>query len=126
MAVDAANRYDFSEYPLDHPLYDTSNRKALGFFKDELNSIPMREFVGLRSKCYAFHCTGEVKNNVVQHDRSTEKKTAKGVKWKVTGEHYLNTLLERFSHYLNTLHIFESYVCKQNFQPSQCSYSLLT
>ena len=41
---------DFSEYSLDHPLYDTSNRKALGFFKDELNSVPMREFVGLRPK----------------------------------------------------------------------------
>ena len=36
---------------------------ALGFFKDELNSIPMEEFVGLRRKCYAFHCTGEVKKN---------------------------------------------------------------
>ena len=38
MADDAASRYDFNEYPLDHPLKDTSNRKALGFFKDELNS----------------------------------------------------------------------------------------
>ena len=64
MATDAADRYDFSEYPLDHPLYDTSNRKALGFFKDELNSVPMQEFVGLRPKCYAFHCTGKVDKNV--------------------------------------------------------------
>ena len=48
MAVDAADRHDFSEHPLDHPLYDTSNRKALGFFKDELNSVPMQIFVGLR------------------------------------------------------------------------------
>ena len=45
MVDDAASRYDISEYPLDHPLYDTSNRKALGFFKDELNSVLMREFV---------------------------------------------------------------------------------
>ena len=30
MVDDAASRYDFSEYPLDHPLYDTSNRKAPG------------------------------------------------------------------------------------------------
>ena len=29
MATDAANRYDFSEYPLDHPLYNVSNRKHL-------------------------------------------------------------------------------------------------
>ena len=57
MASDAAPRYDFSAYPENHPLYDTSNRKALGFFKDELNSIPMKEFVGLRPKSYAFLCT---------------------------------------------------------------------
>ena len=42
MAVDAADRYDFSEYPLDHPLYVASNHKELRFFKDELNSVPMR------------------------------------------------------------------------------------
>ena len=34
MVADAASRYDFSEYPLDHPLYDIFNRKALGFFKE--------------------------------------------------------------------------------------------
>ena len=58
MASDETAKYDFSEYPINHPLYDTSNRKGLGFFKDELNSIPMKEFVGLRPKCYAFLCTG--------------------------------------------------------------------
>ena len=52
MTVD--NNYDFSEYPL----YDVSNKKALGFFKDELNSIPMEEFVGLRPKCYALSIQG--------------------------------------------------------------------
>ena len=50
MVDEAASRYDFSEYPLDHP----SNRKALGFFKDELNSVPMREFVGLRQNAMPF------------------------------------------------------------------------
>ena len=65
MASDAATKYDFSEYPINHPLYDTSNRKALGFFKDELNSVPMKEFVRLRLKCYAFLCTGKVDRNIV-------------------------------------------------------------
>ena len=60
MASDAATKFDFSEYPINHPLYDTSNRKILGFFKDELNSIPMKEFVELRPKCYVFLCTGKV------------------------------------------------------------------
>ena len=46
-------------------LYDASNRKALRFFKDELNSVPMREFVELRPKCYAFLSTGKVDKNVL-------------------------------------------------------------
>ena len=108
MASDAATKYDFSEYPINHPLYDTSNRKALGFFKDELNSIPMKEFVGLRPKYYAFLCTGKVDRNIVQHSRPVEKKIAKGVKRKVKDEHL------HFTHYLNALHSFQTFVSKQN------------
>ena len=85
------------KYPINHPLYDTSNRKALVFFKDELNSIPMKEFVGLRPKCCAFLCTGKVDRNIVQHSRPVEKKIAKGVKHKVKDEHL------HFTHYLNAL-----------------------
>ena len=29
-----------------NPPYDTSNRKSLRFFKDQLNYVPMQEFVG--------------------------------------------------------------------------------
>ena len=50
MSGDASEQFDFSEYPLDHPLYDDSNRKKVGYVKDELNSVPMEEFVGLRPK----------------------------------------------------------------------------
>ena len=99
---------DFSEYSLDHLLYDTSNRKTLGFFKDELNSVPMREFVGLRPKCYALLCTGKVDKNVVQHTRPVEKKTAKGVKRNVKDDHL------HFNHYLDALRNFQTFVCKQN------------
>ena len=108
MASDAAAKYDFSEYPLDYPLYDSSNRKALGYFKDELNSVPMEEFLGLRPKCYAFLCTGKVDRNIVQHSRPVEKKTAKGVKRKVKDENL------HFNHYLDALQNFQSFVCKQN------------
>ena len=87
---------------------DTSNRKALGFFKDELNSAPMREFVGLRPKCYSFLCTGKVDNNVLHHTIYVEKKTAKGVKRKVKDDHL------HFAHYLDVLRSFKSYVYKQN------------
>ena len=69
---------DFSEYPLGHPVYDTSNCKALGFFKDELNSVPMREFVGLRPKCHAFLWTGKGDKNVLQH--TCREEDSKGYK----------------------------------------------
>ena len=97
MAGDAATHYDFSEYPLNHPLYSDMNRKAIGFFKNELNSVPMQQFVGLRPKCYAFLCTGKVSNNRLQHTNPVGKKTAKGVKRRVKHAHL------HFEHYLDTL-----------------------
>ena len=119
MAKDTANRYDFSEYPLDHPLYSATNRKALGYFKDELNSVPMQQFVGLRPKCYAFLCTGKVCNNVFQHTRHIEKKTAKSVKRSVKDAHL------HFAHYLEALNNFRAYLCRQNLIKS-ISYTVRT
>ena len=46
--------FDFSEYPRDHPLFDESNRKRVGKFKDELNGLCMTRFIGLRPKLYSF------------------------------------------------------------------------
>ena len=65
--------FDFSGYPLDHPLYDETNRKVIGKFKDELHGTCMTKFVGLRPKLYSFEyidASGTIKG----------KNTAKGVK----------------------------------------------
>ena len=51
---------------------------------------------------------GKVDKNVLQHTKRVEKKTAKGVKRKVKDDHL------HFAHYLDVLHSFKSYVCKQN------------
>ena len=59
--------FDTSDYPMDHFLYSSKNKKELGKMKDETNGTPIREFVGLRSKAYSF---------VVG---SKEEKRAKGV-----------------------------------------------
>ena len=72
------------------------------FFKGELDSVPMREFVGLRPKCYAFLCMGKVDKNILQHTEPVEKKTAKGVKCKVKDDHL------HFAHYLDVLRSFKS------------------
>ena len=117
MAEDAASHYDFSEYLLDHLLYSAMNRKAIGFFKDELNSVPMQQFVGLRPKCYAFLCTGKVGNNVLQHTNPVEKKTAKCVKRRVKDAHL------HFAYYLDALKNFHTYLCRQNLVKSTFFFS---
>ena len=49
------NLYDFSNYPVNHPNYDITNKKVLGKFKDELNSLIITEFIGLKPKMYSFY-----------------------------------------------------------------------
>jgi len=63
--------YDFSNYPTTHPLFSEQNKGVLGTFKDETKSLPIAEFVGLRSKLYAYVCP-DVK-------AKPEHKTAKGI-----------------------------------------------
>lgn len=45
--------FDFSAYPRNHSLYDATNKKIIGKMKDETESVPVKEFVGLRSKMYS-------------------------------------------------------------------------
>ena len=86
MVDDVASRHDFID-----------SLKTIGFFKDELNSVPMREFVGLHPKCYAFLSTGKVDENVLQLPRPLGKKSAKGVMCKVKDDHLHS------AHYLDVL-----------------------
>ena len=88
------------------------NHKAIGFFKDELNSVPIQQFVGLCPKCYAFLCMGKVSNNMLPHTNPVEKKTAKGGKRRVKDAHL------HFEHYLDTLRNFHTYLCRQNLLKS--------
>ena len=44
--------YDISDYKIDW--MPQKNKKVPGLFKDEYLEIPIREWVGLRSKMYAF------------------------------------------------------------------------
>ena len=83
-------------------------KKALGYFKDKLNSVPMEELVGLRPKCCAFKCTGKIEENTLQHSKPVEKKSAKCTKRKVKDEHL------HFHRYLDVFKNFHSFVCKQN------------
>ena len=63
------DKFDNSDYPMSSPYFDKTNKKVIGKFKDEAAGIPIREFVGLRSKMYSY-----VKDN------NKGGKTAKGIK----------------------------------------------
>jgi hypothetical protein len=64
---DLKELYDTSNYPVEHPIYNTVNKKVLGKMKDETAGKPIEEFVGLRAKLYAYSVGGK------------DEKRAKGV-----------------------------------------------
>ena len=55
--------FDTSNYPPDNLLYSTKNKKVVGRMKDETSSVPIREFVGLRAKMYAYVFDTHTKKN---------------------------------------------------------------
>ena len=63
-----ANWFDTSNYPKGHELQSDKNKKVIGMMKDEAGGKQISEFVGLRSKLYAYKI----------HER--EEKKCKGVK----------------------------------------------
>lgn len=83
---------DFSNYPESHPLHNKNNKAQLGFFKDEIQpDLYIKEFVGLRSKCYALKLRGKETNQLLY------KKTCKGL-----GKTCIKNRL-RFSEYKRSL-----------------------
>lgn len=66
---------DFSNYSSDHANYSVANANKLGYWKDELQGAEMTNFIGLRSKTYAF-CV----NNNYEKFHSKCKGVSKGYK----------------------------------------------
>ena len=60
--------YDISNYPKEHFLYSTTNKKIIGKFKDETGGLPIVEWIGLRAKMYC----------IKLEDGKEKKKQAKG------------------------------------------------
>ena len=103
------DKIDKGDYPENSPYHDKTNKKVIGKFKDEAASIPIVEFVGLKSKMYSY-----IKND--------EKggKTAKGIEKNIIKNHikhedYKEVLLnnEQLHHKMKTIrsqkHQFGSY-----------------
>ena len=54
IADDAEKKYDTSNYTVERPLPMDKNKKVIGMMKDELGRKIMKEFIGLRPKCYSY------------------------------------------------------------------------
>ena len=92
ISEDVKDRFDTSNYPIDHPsgILSGINKKVLGMFKDEVNGDIIDEFVGLRAKLYSYKmfegeeskkCKGVkksvVKKNITHEDYKTCLTTGK-------------------------------------------------
>ena len=68
--------FDLSD-SLRDDLKDDTNKKVLGKFKDEMHSLPIKEWIGLNPKVYSIiHCH---RNKDTNKDEWKNKKTLKGV-----------------------------------------------
>ena len=66
------NLFDLSKYDKDNVLYDPTNNKFIGKFKNECPNKQIINFVGLRSKLYSY-----------KTDNNKTKKRGKGIKKRV-------------------------------------------
>ena len=92
-------KFDNSDYPENSKYYDKTNKKVIGKFKDETHFVPIREFVGLKSKMYSYLT-----------DNNKVGKTCKGIakyviNKDITHENYLGTLFNnrQLYHKMNTI-----------------------
>ena len=79
--------FDFSNYPKDHVLYSTKNKKVVGKYKDELGGNIMTRFIALRAKMYAYEVDGDEMNHIVI--KGVKKSATKST----TFEDYYNCLI---------------------------------
>ena len=111
IAKDVPKWFDTSNYPDGHPI-GGYNKKVLGMMKDEAGGKVMVEFVGLRSKLYAYRvdeyegrcekdfCDGSCDDKKCIGNGSKKCKGVKKpvVKDSITFEHYKDSLFNNTTH----------------------------
>ena len=80
--------YDTNNYPKDHPLYDSKNKKVLGKMKGKCGGEPIEEVVALRPKMYSIK---KAKSNIKK--AKVVKKNV--IEREITHEHYKEALFRR-------------------------------
>ena len=93
------NEYDFSDYPKEHKLYDETNKKVIGKMKDEVASVPISEYIGLRPKLYSVLRADE---QVIKKAKGTKKYV---IEKQINFENYRDALFnkKKYTHSMNML-----------------------
>ena len=87
--------FDLANYPKDHELYDKTNNKVMGKFKNE-SIEPINEFLGLRAKLYTYTTDkDDISHNKCKGVKSNVAKTD------ITMNDYKKTLYDRKSKTIN-------------------------
>lgn len=85
--------FDTSDYPWPNEYnIERKNNKIPGLFKDEMNGIPMIEFVGLRAKCYAVRSFNEKLNMKMKKAKGVKKCV---LKQKIKFKDYVECVMKR-------------------------------
>ena len=102
---DNKDKFDLSNYPKDHFLYDTTNNKTINKFQDEKAGIQINKAVCLRSKLYSLIC----------EDKIISKNTCKGFKQneskKLTIDDYNDVKINR-----NIKEITQNVICSKKHE----------
>lgn len=109
---------DFSDYPQNHFLHTTNNKKKLGYLKDEMNGQIIDEVVAIKSKLYAIKYG------------SNKKLTAKGVqkavvKSSISIENYKDCLFSNVLLKHNNFRLQSKQHCISSVRINKLSFSPL-
>ena len=109
---------DLSNFPKDHFIYDRTNEKVIGKFKDEFAGFVIEEFVGLKPKLYSIlYNGGKFKNVAKGVQKAVIKKHLNHDKYKdcLFNQTRYNTKVRRIESKGHELRTIETE--KQVFQP---------
>jgi hypothetical protein len=90
--------FDTSDYPPNHKSHCLINKRQIGKFKDETNSVPIKEACCLRSKMYSLWINGVAKKKL-------KGVKSYAVKMKLTFKDYLDCLYNGIEKYTSFHHI---------------------
>ena len=99
--IDMADHFDFSDYPMDHPVRMAlgeervnKNKKIPGLFKDECNGRTIVEFIGLRPKMYSILMEEDDRKNPHHGTRKAKGVPSKIVKKEFHHERFNRSLFD--------------------------------